>query len=237
MASLPHLWRHLSVRLNVAFISTRYYFVQEQRTQVCHHANYAFIVSLLLEFLQLKCQGKADTPFDTHPRTIRVAISSLLMYGLAHDAQLRFPWARLPPSYVSFVGHAVRLVGSVSVMLIVPTVSANSTSICELQVGPQCSAEVSVASLPQLANVVGHVVRFIMSISVASLASVLVPDSAQPVLYLIYVLPSTAVFFQWFKRRVIDEVGEPDSWSEPLRRMIRLQRGQGDRYTLPLYTE
>lgn len=108
--------RHFSAQQNVAFISTTYYFVQERRTQVSHHPNYAFIVSSLLQFLQLKCQGKEDTPFDTHPRTIRVAISSLLIYGLANDAQLRFPWGpHLPPSYATVVGHAVRLVGYVSV--------------------------------------------------------------------------------------------------------------------------
>ena len=148
MSSIPHLWRRFSAQLNVTFIGMRNFFVQEQRTQASCEANYAFIVSSLLPFLQLKYQGKPDTPFDTHPRTIRVAITSILMYGLAHEAQLRFPWARLPPSYASIVGHAVRLVGSVSVMLIVLTVSMYSTSLCELQVGPRCLGEVYVARLP-----------------------------------------------------------------------------------------
>lgn len=134
--------RHFSAQQNVAFISTTYYFVQERRTQVSHHPSYTFIVASLLQFLQLKCEGKEDTPFNTHPRTIRVAISSLLIYD-----QLRFRWGpHLPPSYATVVGHAVRLVGYVSYANCI-----NST-ICEFsqlqQVGLRCLGEVSVARPP-----------------------------------------------------------------------------------------
>lgn len=50
----------------------------------------AFILPVLLSFLQLKYQGNKDiSPFDTHPTSVRVAIASLLLYCFAYDAELR----------------------------------------------------------------------------------------------------------------------------------------------------
>ncbi|KAL3497534.1 hypothetical protein ACH5RR_040266 [Cinchona calisaya] len=51
----------------------------------------AFIATVLLNFLQIKFQAKDQSPFETHPKTIFVAISSLLLYCLSFDAYLTLP--------------------------------------------------------------------------------------------------------------------------------------------------
>lgn len=52
-------------------------------------AIFAFIIGVLLNFLQVKYQGKDESPFETHPTTMFVAIASLLVYCLSYDAKLR----------------------------------------------------------------------------------------------------------------------------------------------------
>ncbi|KAL3497548.1 hypothetical protein ACH5RR_040280 [Cinchona calisaya] len=64
-------------------------------------ANFAFVVAVLLNFLQVKCQGKDESPFETHPKTMLAAIVSLLVYCLSYDAKLRIP-ANTSSTYTYF---------------------------------------------------------------------------------------------------------------------------------------
>ncbi|KAL7182717.1 hypothetical protein ACSBR1_041409 [Camellia fascicularis] len=78
-------------QINVAFLSmTHYYFSQGLHSSASCHAILAFILPLLLSFLQLKYQGnKNRSPFDTHPKSVGVSIASLLLYCFVYDAELR----------------------------------------------------------------------------------------------------------------------------------------------------
>ncbi|CAB4300522.1 unnamed protein product [Prunus armeniaca] len=69
-------------------------------TSASTHAILAFIVPILLTFVQIKFQG-TSSPFETHHTTTMVAIASLLAFSLAVGARLRFPTHS--PTYSSFV--------------------------------------------------------------------------------------------------------------------------------------
>ncbi|KAH7862249.1 hypothetical protein Vadar_002037 [Vaccinium darrowii] len=76
--------------INVAFIHVTSH-AQQQNAPASPHPVLAFLVPVLLNFLQLQYQGK-DTvsPFQMHPVATWVAISSLLLYCLAHEVVTRF---------------------------------------------------------------------------------------------------------------------------------------------------
>lgn len=89
--------------INLNFISMRYHFSQiyhhhhhHHPTSSSRHSILTFSAAALVNFLELKYQGKNESPFETHPRTMFLAIASLLLYCLAYDAKLRFT------SYVNF---------------------------------------------------------------------------------------------------------------------------------------
>ncbi|MFS7953084.1 hypothetical protein Hanom_Chr07g00614461 [Helianthus anomalus] len=42
-----------------------------------------FIITCLLGFVEIKSQGNAEFPFNTHPWAINVSITSLVFYGVA----------------------------------------------------------------------------------------------------------------------------------------------------------
>ena len=85
---------------NIAFIIIGCYYVLQQLNFLpnSRHAIQAFLVSALLDLLQLKYQGKSASPFETHPITMWVAIASLLLYclALAYDAEQRFSSTYIP---------------------------------------------------------------------------------------------------------------------------------------------
>ncbi|GJY26536.1 hypothetical protein Tco_0401262 [Tanacetum coccineum] len=47
-----------------------------------------FIITTLVAFVEIKSQGQPGFPFETHPRAIMVAVTSLPVYGLASAAEL-----------------------------------------------------------------------------------------------------------------------------------------------------
>ncbi|KAL7182724.1 hypothetical protein ACSBR1_041416 [Camellia fascicularis] len=99
---LHNTHRNFFGQINVVIIGMRYYFSQQQEQlnnlSSCH-AVLAFIVPVLLNFLQLKYQKLEISPFETHPKSMSVAIASLLMYCLAYDAELRFSASQRTQTY------------------------------------------------------------------------------------------------------------------------------------------
>ncbi|CAH1453803.1 unnamed protein product [Lactuca virosa] len=59
----------------------------------------SFIITSLYAFADIKSQG-SEFPFNTHPRSINVAITSLLFYGLASGAEHFICVSRLGPTSV-----------------------------------------------------------------------------------------------------------------------------------------
>ena len=62
---------------------------------------------MLLTLLQVKFQGNAESPFETHPNTVFLAIANILFYCLAYDAKLRICEYQQHPSSSSniYIAH------------------------------------------------------------------------------------------------------------------------------------
>ncbi|KAI3470171.1 hypothetical protein Pfo_026834 [Paulownia fortunei] len=88
-----YIFRHF----NAAAFTLRcylFYFVR-MRFISSFHQSIAFIIPVLMTFLQLKYQGNYQkSPFATHPRSMRVAVSSSVVYYLACVVLLRFSMRR-----------------------------------------------------------------------------------------------------------------------------------------------
>lgn len=153
MASVIRVWTSV-------FESFRSSFSREQPINpTSRNTNLIFIVSSLLGFLQIKSQVNAkDSPFLTHPITCNVAITTLLLYGLAYDAEQRFS-----------VSH------------------------------------------PIVANAACRGMGLFGSLLMASLASILFPRWAQPVLYVVcMILFYAEELIDWLQRRFIGELEQMD---------------------------
>ncbi|CAL5429634.1 unnamed protein product [Camellia sinensis] len=79
-------------QINVAIVGMSYFFAQQEEqstSSASYHSILAFIVPVLLNFMQIKYQKMEISPFETHPKSMGVAIPSLLLYCFVHDAELR----------------------------------------------------------------------------------------------------------------------------------------------------
>lgn len=98
MADLQHqMHQTLIVHEHNAFIVTFNILLINLAASTSTHAILAFIVPILVAFIQIKFPGISvlSSPFETHRNTTIVAIASLLAYCMAVGVSLRFPaWAR-----------------------------------------------------------------------------------------------------------------------------------------------
>ncbi|KAL3499721.1 hypothetical protein ACH5RR_038814 [Cinchona calisaya] len=109
-------------QFNAAFINVQLWicclFQQEELPAgIFPHAAFAFTIIAILGFLQVKYQGKDKTPFDSHPRTIAVANTSLLIYCLAYGIEQRLSSNRrcqIPRSVSNAIRWCVLLTGPLS---------------------------------------------------------------------------------------------------------------------------
>ncbi|KAL6985984.1 hypothetical protein U1Q18_019353 [Sarracenia purpurea var. burkii] len=76
---------------------------------------YTTLVPVLLTFLGLKYQGKTSTPFDTHPITMLVIISSFILYCYSTHSKP--------------ISRGSVLIGSVCVICLVSVLFENSTCL------------------------------------------------------------------------------------------------------------
>ncbi|BFG22083.1 hypothetical protein CerSpe_083570 [Prunus speciosa] len=98
MADLHDQWRQsiiilhehntFKVTFNILLIN-----LAKQVASTSTHAILAFIVPILLTFVQIKFPGSimSASPFETHQTLTLVSIASLIAYCLAVGARLRFP--------------------------------------------------------------------------------------------------------------------------------------------------
>lgn len=160
--SLHQQWRHFFSRgqlpLNVSFNILRCNFAQQTLlTSTSRHTIFVFIIPILVNFIEVKYQGKSISPFETHPVTTMVAITSLLIYYLAYGAEQTF--------YSSTYAYI----------------------FCWLM-------------------------TFSGSLSLASLASILFPESMRFVLYIFYILLSVGELhgiiyklYHWIRQIIMDK--------------------------------
>ncbi|KAL3497521.1 hypothetical protein ACH5RR_040253 [Cinchona calisaya] len=92
-----HSFGRNNFNINVNLISTKFQSFHFPRQPLHHHqisssrhSVLTFIAAVLVNFLQLKYQNKNETPFETHPKTMYFAVTTLLLYCLAYDAKSRF---------------------------------------------------------------------------------------------------------------------------------------------------
>lgn len=152
--------RRQQVPLNVSFNVLRCNFAQEKLTSTSsRHAILVFIVPILVNFIDVKFQGKFISPFDTHPLSTMVAILSLLAYCLAYGVEQTF---------------------------------SSSTS----------------------AHIFRGLMTFSGSLSLASLASILLPDCFRLILYTFYISVSIGEFrpmfqrlYDWIRQIIMEKIG------------------------------
>ncbi|CAI9095736.1 OLC1v1031732C1 [Oldenlandia corymbosa var. corymbosa] len=83
--------------INLNFISITNHFPQnyyhhddDLTTSPSRHSILTFTASALINFIEIKYQGKDESPFETHPRIMLLAVTSLILYFLAFDVSSRF---------------------------------------------------------------------------------------------------------------------------------------------------
>ncbi|CAL5412823.1 unnamed protein product [Camellia sinensis] len=127
-----NMGRSSSGGINVAFVRSRTYILQQQLTPPAHHlhAIFSFLPSLLLSFLQLKYKPLLVSPFETHPTTMLVSITSLIRYCLAYDAKLRFSSAdHAMPDYGPAISRAMGLFGSLCLVSLASILCPDSVRV------------------------------------------------------------------------------------------------------------
>ncbi|KAI3508901.1 hypothetical protein L1887_23922 [Cichorium endivia] len=86
MVNLRRTYASVSLKFNEVLTKIKHYLSREPRLPVVNTTNLGFMVSSLLNFLQLV----PDSPFMTHPKTVFVALASLVMYWVSCDAEDKF---------------------------------------------------------------------------------------------------------------------------------------------------
>ncbi|KAL7212864.1 hypothetical protein ACSBR2_015540 [Camellia fascicularis] len=97
--------------INVLFISWRTFYLSHHHLRpspTSRHAILAFLTPVLLDFIELKFQGKNVSSFKTHQKAIWVAIASLILYCFAYEAELRLL------GYSRVISRGMVVLGSVS---------------------------------------------------------------------------------------------------------------------------
>uniref|UniRef100_A0A2C9UK81 Uncharacterized protein n=1 Tax=Manihot esculenta TaxID=3983 RepID=A0A2C9UK81_MANES len=84
---------------------------EQQLRSTSLHAIFAFIVPVLVAFIDIKCQATTKSPFETHPITIKIAIACLLAYCIAYGFELAF-CARLSQANARICQVTVAIFGS-----------------------------------------------------------------------------------------------------------------------------
>lgn len=87
---LPDFLAHAGIHIN--FVSIRYCILQQMPIKTTSpHTIPAFLVLVLVNFLQMQFQGKVFSPFETNPKT-------MWGYCLAYDGELRLSSSHLNPA-------------------------------------------------------------------------------------------------------------------------------------------
>ncbi|EXC30126.1 hypothetical protein L484_002648 [Morus notabilis] len=94
-SSLPHEQPSFNIVYNMPTIN--YFQPQHRIIPNFPHPIVAFIIPVILHLIELQCQCKANSPFETNPVTMWFGVSCLLAYCLAYGIELRIaPRLRSP---------------------------------------------------------------------------------------------------------------------------------------------
>ncbi|KAG5539935.1 hypothetical protein RHGRI_020232 [Rhododendron griersonianum] len=108
--------------INVAFVNITSYNILQQRPEpTARHTVFAFLISALFNFLQLQYQNTGTvSPFQTHPKTMSVALFSLLLYCIAYEVK---------PSFIQVGRGGMGLFGSILLISLASVLFHNSVSL------------------------------------------------------------------------------------------------------------
>ena len=104
---------HLSINAFIAITNT-FLLLHEQLTPNSLHIIFAFMIQVVLNLLGVKYQGKANTPFDTHPITMSFGIACFLVYCLAYGFELNCFVSWLSPTHAPQLRRSMVVFGSLS---------------------------------------------------------------------------------------------------------------------------
>lgn len=119
--------------------------------QVVERIETSSFISLLLNFLVLKYQGKTVSPFETNPKTALFGVTSFLLYSFSY--------------------------------YILPTLSSSNNNV-------------------NLIIILNRFKFLFGSLSIASLASLLYPDSATPFIFMLSTIFSIGDLIIWISQRI-----------------------------------
>ncbi|MCD9640240.1 hypothetical protein HAX54_025426 [Datura stramonium] len=103
---LVQAWTTFTYGTFMAIISYVYnMYEEESSTTTCSLTILGFFFTILLNFLQLKYQG--TDPFSTHPKTMRVSVTSLLVYCLIFGVKQKFSCHPLYRKFSDLVHHVM----------------------------------------------------------------------------------------------------------------------------------
>ncbi|KAI8546626.1 hypothetical protein RHMOL_Rhmol07G0133800 [Rhododendron molle] len=131
--SRPSPGRAFNGGINVAFINVESYsMISQQRPEPTpRHTIFAFLISSLFNFLDLRYQGNGTaSPFQTHPKTMWVAVSSSLLYCFGYAAELEPRFAQLGRAGMGLFGTILSV--SLASVLFRNSVSFVLYSLCVL---------------------------------------------------------------------------------------------------------
>ena len=119
IVSLLCLWERSfpegQLSFNITFIASRNHF---QHAQLMPNSSHAILFTLIspvvLNLLELWYQGKAVTPFDTHPKTMSFGIACFLAYCLAYGFELNCFVSWLSPTHAPTLRSSMVVFGSLS---------------------------------------------------------------------------------------------------------------------------
>ncbi|MCD7462395.1 hypothetical protein HAX54_048414 [Datura stramonium] len=125
--------RTFTNQFNSTFMVTQsyiyYMYEEESSTTTCSLPILGFFFTILLNFLQLKYQGNDKTdPFSTHPKTMRVSVTSLLVYCLIFGIKQRFSCHPLYRKFSDLVHHVIAFFSSLSLASTVSVLFPDSVS-------------------------------------------------------------------------------------------------------------
>ncbi|KAG5539921.1 hypothetical protein RHGRI_020220 [Rhododendron griersonianum] len=129
----PSAGRAFNGGINVAFINVESYnMISQQRPEPTpRHTVFAFLISSLFNFLDLRYQGNGTaSPFQTDPNTMWVAVSSSLLYCFAYAAELEPRFAQLGRAGMGLFGTILSV--SLASVLFRNSVSFVLYSLCVL---------------------------------------------------------------------------------------------------------
>ena len=92
LVQFPSSFTHDQSSFNVVYNipTTNYFQPQQLIVPNSPHPIVTFVIPVILNLIELKCQCRGNSPFDTNPITMWFSVAFLLAYSLAYGIELRF---------------------------------------------------------------------------------------------------------------------------------------------------